>query len=279
MPPLGQVDGVQVVRDDADHGGVQPALQHGLQQGRHIPGGGPLPHHQVAAVAQPLQHVLLAVGLVVGRDAGGYAGAHTAAVHLRKMALQGLPLEPGNIQGFHQVGILSHDVGAYALGKPHGVRPGQRPADDLRVEASAAGFQIGGEGDVGGDDEVELQIGGLRLLQHRLDALQTGYHPDLVEVRHNDGGAVGEDPCGKGADGEGGAFRVDVPVDKPGGQVFSAGVDDFRFRTDPILHVSHRGNDAAADGYAAGIDLPGIHVDDLSVFHHQVGGMFALCDR
>ena len=51
MAPLLQVHRVQVVGNDADHGGVQMIFHHGLQQYRHIPSSAALAHHQVTSVA------------------------------------------------------------------------------------------------------------------------------------------------------------------------------------------------------------------------------------
>ena len=45
MAPLLQVHRVQVVGNDADHGGVQMIFHHGLQQYRHIPSSAALAHH------------------------------------------------------------------------------------------------------------------------------------------------------------------------------------------------------------------------------------------
>ena len=201
MAPLLQVHRVQVVGNDADHGGVQMIFHHGLQQYRHIPRSAALAHHQVAAVAQPLKHILFAEGLVVGGYAGGDAGAHSRAVHIRQMALQRLAGHRQRcVKGLQQIGEARRDIGANTLGQAHRIRTLQSLADDLRIKASAAGLQIGRKRHMGRHHEIDFQVCGLRLFQDGLDALQPGHHAHLMQVCHDAGGAVCQHRFGKGTD-------------------------------------------------------------------------------
>lgn len=277
MAPLLQVHRVQVVGDDADHGGVQMIFHHGLQQHRHIPGGAALAHHQVAAVAQPLEHILFAEGLMVGGHTGGNAGAHGRAVHIRQMALQGLAGHgQRGVKGLQQIGEPGCDIGADTLGQAHRVRTLQGLADDLRIKAPAAGLQIGGKRHVGRHHEINFQVCGLGLLQDGLDALQPGHHAHLVQVRHNAGGAVCQHRLGKGPDGQRGAFRMDMSVQEAGGQILSLRVHHPGALADTVFHIAHGSDGVAADGHAAVIDLTGIDIDHLAVPDHQIGRSLTL---
>ncbi len=68
-----EVNGVQVVGDNADHRGIQMIVHDGFQQRRHIARGGAFTHHQMTAVCAAAQYVR-AERLVIG--------GHTAAIHV-----------------------------------------------------------------------------------------------------------------------------------------------------------------------------------------------------
>ena len=213
---------MQVVGDDADHGGVEIVLHDSLQQCRHVARGGAFAHHQMTAVAQPLKYVLIAEGFVVGGDTGGDAGAHRRAVHIGQMALKRHTGDGQRIvERLQQIGELGQNVRTDALRQPHRIRPLERLADDLRVEAAAAGFQIGRERNMGRNDKIDLQIRGLCLFQDGLDALQTGHDANLVQIRHDARRAVSQNGLRKRTDRQRRAFRMDVPIEEAGRQIIA----------------------------------------------------------
>ena len=94
---------------------------------------------------------------MVGGYTGGDAGAHGRAVHIRQMALQSLAGHRQRcVKGLQQIGEPGCDIGADALGQAHRVRTLQGLADDLRIKASAAGFQIGRKRYVGRHHKVNF---------------------------------------------------------------------------------------------------------------------------
>ncbi len=103
---------------------------------------------------------------------------------------------------------------------------------------------------MGGNDEVQVEVGRLVLLKHGLDALDAGHHADLVQVGHNGGGAVLEHALGEGADGQVGAFRMDVPVDEAGRDEHALRVDDLRALADAVIHIAQWPSRSFPDGCA-----------------------------
>ena len=138
---------------------------------------------------------------MVGGYAGGDAGAHGRAVHIRQMALQSLAGHRQRcVKGLQQIGKTRRDIGTDTLGQSHRIWTLQSLADDLRIKAPATGFQIGRKRYVGRHHKVNFQVCGFCFLQDGLDALQPGHHAHLMQVCHDAGGAVCQHRLGKGTD-------------------------------------------------------------------------------
>jgi hypothetical protein len=52
------------------------------------------------------------------------------------------------------------------------------------------------------------------------------------------------------------------------------GIDDFGLWPNGSLNLSHQGNSLSHHGYPTRIDFPGVDIDDLSIFNHQIGRAF-----
>ena len=196
-----EVNGVQVVGDNADHRGIEVVLHDSLQQCRHVARGGAFAHHQMTAVAQPLKYVLFAERLVIGGHTRCNTCAHCRAVYIRQMTLQCFPRHGKRVvKRLQKIGEACGDVGTDALGQAYCIRPAQRLADNLRVEAPAACLQIRRERNVGRYDKVYFQICCFRFFQDGLNALQTGHNTNLVQVCHNASCAVRKHRFRKGTD-------------------------------------------------------------------------------
>ena len=280
MAALLQIDGMEVVRNDADHGGVQMIFHHGLEKHRHVAGGAALAHHEMAAVAKTLKNVFLAEPFMVGGNAGRHACAHGRAVHIRKMALQRFA---GHgecvVKRLEQVGETCHNIGTDTFRQADGVRTAKRAADDLRIEAASARFEIGGKRDMGRNNKIELEVGRFRFLQNRFDAFQTGNNAYLVEVGHDARGAVRENRFRKGPNCQRGAFRMDMSVQESRSQVLSFRIDNTGVLANAVINIADGRDRIAADGHTALVDLTGVNVNDLSVPNDEISRGFAFGDR
>ena len=278
MAAVLQIASMQVVGDDGNIGSVNAGVHNSLQQTQsHVTGSGTFTHLQVDAVTQTLVNVLLAEGLVAGSDACSSHSGHVGAVDCGQVTLQSLTGHgQGVSQGLHQLGMLSQDVVANALGQTHSVLTAQSLADDLGVKLAAGGLQVGSKGNVGGNDEVNSQVGGLCFLQHSFDAFQAGNNADLVQVGHDAGGAVQQNALSEGTDCQGRAFGMDVAVQEAGSDVVALGVDDLGVLADAVSNIAHSSDLIATDSNATVVDFTGEDVYDLTVVNDQIGGLQAL---
>ena len=183
------------------------------------------------------------------------------------------------ITRLEQVGEARHNIGADTFRQTDGVRTAKRAADDLRIEAASARFEIGGKRDMGRNNKIELEVGRFRFLQDRFDAFQTGNNAYLVEVGHDARGAVRENRFRKGPNCQRGAFRMDMSVQESRSQVLSFRIHNAGVLANAVINIADGRDRIAADGHAALVDLTGVNVDDLSVPNDEICRGFAFGDR
>ena len=139
MPRRGQVAAMQVIGDDAHHGGVNVLADDTFQLVGEGASGRGLTQHRVDARACAVHDVVSGKPLVAGGDAGGDAFVEVLAFHLDEMPLRGHALHRGDVvERFEQVGQLGENVGTDTFGDSHSVGSLQRFADDFGVELTAA---------------------------------------------------------------------------------------------------------------------------------------------
>ena len=279
MSRRGQVAAVQVVGDDAHHGGVDVLADDTFQLVREGASGRRLAQHGMDARACAVHDVVGGKPLVAGGDAGGDAFVEVFALHLDEMPLRGHTLHRGDVvKRLEQVGQLGENVGTDAFGDAHGVGALQRLADDLRVELAAARLERRREGHVRRHDEVQVEVGDLVFLKHGLDAGKPRHHTDFMKVGHDGGGAMLEHGLREGTDSQVGAFRMDMPVDEARGDEGPLGIDRARSLADAVVDVADRRDSLVANRHAAVVDLARVDVDDATARDDHVGRLGSTCN-
>ena len=102
---------------------------------------------------------------------------------------------------------------------------------------------------------------------------------DFVKVGHDGGGAMLEHSFREGANGQVGAFRMDMSVQESRSQVLSFRIHNAGVLANAVINIADGRDRIAADGHAALADLTGVNVDDLSVPNDEIGRGFAFGDR
>ena len=270
---------MQVIGDDAHHGGVDVLADDAFQLVGEGASGGGLAQHRVDTRACAVHDVVGGKPLVAGGDAGGDAFVEVFALHLDEMPLRGHALHRGDIvERFEQVGQLGENVGTDTFGDSHSVGSLQRFADDFGVELAAARLERRREGHVRRHDEVQIEVGDLVLLKHGLDAGKTRHHADFVKVGHDGGGAMLEHSFREGTNGQVGAFRMDIPVDEARGDEGPLSVDCARSFADTVVDVADRRDGLVANRHAAVVDLARVDVDDATARDDHVGRLGSTCN-
>ena len=102
------------------------------------------------------------------------------------MALGGHALHARNvIERFQKIGQIGQNVRTNAFRNAYGIGALERFANNRGIEGPAACFKRGRERNMGGHNEIQVQIGRLVFLDYRLDAFKAAYHAHFVQVSHN----------------------------------------------------------------------------------------------
>ena len=82
----------------------------------------------------------------------------------------------------------------------------------------------------------------------------------------------------EGANGQVGAFRMDMPVDEARGDEGALGVDRARSFADTVVDVADRRDGLVANRHAAVVDLARVDVDDATARDDHVGRLGSTCN-
>ena len=268
---LGQIAAMQVVGDNAHHGGINVGTHNGGQLLSQRTGGRRLAQHGVAAHASAVHDFLGAQGLVAGGNASSHALVQGSALHVNQVTLGGHALHAGNVvQALHQVGIIGQNVGTNAFRNSHGIFALQGLANNLGVELACAGFQSGAKRNMRRNDEIQIQIGDFVFSQHGFNALNARNNAHFVQVGHDGGGAMLQNALGKGANCQVGTFGMNVAVNEAGSDVLAAGVNDLGALADAVFNVAHCRDGLIANSHATFVNFARVHVDNLAILNDHV---------
>ena len=264
---------VGIVGDQTGKAVVDPVVQHGLDDDRHIVPGTAVAHERIHAVPHLFQYILRARGFMAAADAGGDISVQ------RRAGIGDGEVTGDDVVGFQCLGKLCVDVflgsddvrEAHHLAETHNAVPAHHLADIIGMDGRAGILKAGHRRHAGRRVRHGLERGALRVLDHDPDALLAADIADLMRVHENAGRAAGNDRLCVFAHGDHGRFDVDMPVHKAGRDILAACVDDLRLWSDAVRRVAHerdaalgdRNVDALLDLCRADVDQPGVPDDRL----------------
>ncbi len=106
--------------------------------------------------------------------------------------------------------------------------------------------------------------------------LQSSHHKDLIQAGDHRGGPPGNDQLGKPSHRQFGTFNVNVTVHQPRHQVGIPCVQHLGSVSPEVIHLPDPGDFRTDHGHIIGSDLPGVYVDQPSVFNDQVSRVLPL---
>ena len=264
-----QIAGVFVVA--AEHAPLRILRRQQRQQGLQIVGGGALPNHDELPPFQLGDGVGGIIALVVRVDAGGDIGVEVVAQQAGGMAVNLLVVGLGG----HDL-LNDHGVRADHAGIVHHLRQPLHPwvvveGINGAVIQHRAALVHGRGGNAGRQHKPHVHRQPLGSLQHVLHAVGTHDIGNLVGVRHNGGGAVGQNCLHKLFGGNHGALQVDMGVNKAREDQLAAHVE---LRLTAVR--AHTYNQPLRHGNVPMAELIGEYVDIGCVLQHQVS-LFPAC--
>ena len=236
------------------------------QQSIQILGRCTLPNHNVLTQTQLGQGVLHVIAFVVGIDAGSHIGGQVFIPDAGGVAVYLLVVGLGR----HNL-LQYHGVGGDDAGIVHHFR--QTVDSGVLVEGvngpvvqHRAGLIQGRGRDAGGQHKPHIHRQALGGLEHVIDAVGAHDVGNLMGVRDDGGGAVGQHRPGKLPGTDQGAFQMDVGIDETRQNDFTVHVVG-----QAALIGTHAHNQPLGHGNVGGTQLIGKHVDIGGVLQNQVG--------